>query len=193
MKKIFGPHAAENWPPGCKHLSGQLHSGLSVGPIQPHHLESTKPHKGSVLAVSAHSRSGSCPTSVWVSPDLGVGASQRRAGKSETRVTALSTGVIDTYACGCSDASTSHSIVARPRSQAAPPGTEAWIVCMTAWPTGAYFWCSRPSITGVVKSPVLKVGLRMSGTTVGQALARIIHDGSSRNRAVAKRDRRAEP
>ena len=32
-----------------------------------------------------------------------------------------------------------------------------------------------------------------SVTEEGVLLARIIHDGSSRNRAVAKRDRRAEP
>ena len=37
------------------------------------------------------------------------------------------------------------------------------------------------------------VGEEVPSGKAAQGLARIIHDGSSRNRAVAKRDRREEP
>jgi len=36
-------------------------------------------------------------------------------------------------------------------------------------------------------------GVRIIDVCEIRRLARIVHDGSSRNRAVAKRDRRAEP
>ena len=73
----------------ARHLSGQLHAGLSARPVQSRRLVSTQPREGSVRAMDTHSRSGPCAPAVWVSAHLGAPAAGRLAGEPEARPTTV--------------------------------------------------------------------------------------------------------
>ncbi len=65
-------------------VSGAVRAGLPIGAIQSGSLVSTEPTQGSHGVADTDSRSRSRATWVWVSADLGVAASRRLAGESET-------------------------------------------------------------------------------------------------------------
>jgi hypothetical protein len=65
-------------------VSGAVRAGLPIGAIQSGGLVSTESGHGPLGAADTDSRSRPRAPAVWVSADLGVAASRRLAGESET-------------------------------------------------------------------------------------------------------------